>query len=373
MLLAEKSSGIFSFQEKETYYKELIKKILGSALFKSDNNFNFDEEQLEDLKWKQVNDTPSKLRCATKIIEIQIEKYALDLTTQHDCALKLSKILDVAIELTDKDCIDPTFPCALLETVVDCLDIAEIKILMDCVKTKNYFKMISLVTNAGKGQILVRMLNHLLKRVPKYTEAEFRGQIAEFFFLLFKMYDRSGINLKGDFNTSIVLEYEKFEFESQEKVEINTLDNNEILSEEQSDIKLEIQANNNEMGNDNTRLEANTIDDSLPNNDDLKINTENVELKLDEITLDPILDSVKDDFQQNQDVLMADSNAEILESQSSKKLKRFHNLSYETKNLYQEFWGLQSYFKDPPKAFENKNSSKIFKVILLICWQLYGE
>lgn len=56
----------------------------------------------------------------------------------------------------------------------------------------------------GKGLVLLRMCNILLRRLSKETDTEFCGCILMFLANIFPLCERSGVNLRGDFNNDMI-------------------------------------------------------------------------------------------------------------------------------------------------------------------------
>lgn len=61
-----------------------------------------------------------------------------------------------------------------------------------------------MVPGKGKGLILLRMCNELLRRLSKETSTVFCGRILMFLANSFPLGERSGVNLRGDFNTDMI-------------------------------------------------------------------------------------------------------------------------------------------------------------------------
>lgn len=54
--------------------------------------------------------------------------------------------------------------------------------------------------NRGKGLIILRLCNELLRRASKSVDARFCGRILFFLSRVFPLTERSAVNLKGNFN-----------------------------------------------------------------------------------------------------------------------------------------------------------------------------
>jgi THO complex subunit 1 len=63
--------------------------------------------------------------------------------------------------------------------------------------------------NRGKGLILLRFCNESLKRLSKSGYMELCGRIMTFLSLAYPLTERSGVNLKGEFNTENTTVYDE--------------------------------------------------------------------------------------------------------------------------------------------------------------------
>lgn len=62
----------------------------------------------------------------------------------------------------------------------------------------------NMVPGKGKGLVLLRMCNELLRRLSKEINTVFCGRILMFLANSFPLGERSGVNLRGDFNTNAI-------------------------------------------------------------------------------------------------------------------------------------------------------------------------
>lgn len=63
----------------------------------------------------------------------------------------------------------------------------------------------------GKGPILLRTTNELKRRLSRETDAAFIGQIMIFISLLLPPWERSGVNLRGNYNVESITKYDEGE------------------------------------------------------------------------------------------------------------------------------------------------------------------
>lgn len=117
-------------------------------------------------------------------------------------------MLDLSIYLSSKDLLDDVCVFQMLELLLETHTVAR------CKQIFQYFgKRIQLLTRdilptKGKGLILLRMLNELLKRLSVNTDATFCGEIRMIMALVYPLTERSGVNLRGEFNLENVTRFE---------------------------------------------------------------------------------------------------------------------------------------------------------------------
>lgn len=61
----------------------------------------------------------------------------------------------------------------------------------------------------GKGPILLRTTNELKRRLSRETDAAFIGKIMIFISLLLPPWERSGVNLRGNYNIESITKHEE--------------------------------------------------------------------------------------------------------------------------------------------------------------------
>lgn len=95
----------------------------------------------------------------------------------------------------------------------------------------------------GKGPLLLKLLNELLRRLPKSksTDVIFSGRILMFLSSVFPLAEKSGVNLRGNFNTGKGTTFEVVKSElKEEKIEEGAMEVDKVdSSKEDEDSKLE--------------------------------------------------------------------------------------------------------------------------------------
>jgi THO complex subunit 1 len=77
----------------------------------------------------------------------------------------------------------------------------------------------------GKGPLLLRLLNELLRRLPKSKQEHviFSGRILMFLSSVFPLGEKSGVNLRGNFNVGKATVFEEADNKAveEEKMEVD--------------------------------------------------------------------------------------------------------------------------------------------------------
>ncbi|EMR11306.1 hypothetical protein PNEG_00335 [Pneumocystis murina B123] len=118
---------------------------------------------------------------------------------------KFYSILDISIIGQQNDILDDMLPFVLIEDLMDMQTVAECNKLFDFLNSR----ISSLIENGingtkGKGLVLLRLCNELLRRLSKTKNSLFSGNISMFLSYIFPLRERSGLNLRGDFHVENV-------------------------------------------------------------------------------------------------------------------------------------------------------------------------
>lgn len=128
-------------------------------------------------------------------------------TTKSTSIVLLGTLLDIITVLVRAGRVDNTLPLILVE------ELFEIQTIGWCHKFWPY--MISrertltsnLTGTRAPGTTLIRLCNSLLRRLSKNQNAQFSGEIAIFLARAFPLNEKSGLNIRGSFNTENVTFY----------------------------------------------------------------------------------------------------------------------------------------------------------------------
>ncbi|KAI7906379.1 THO complex subunit 1 transcription elongation factor-domain-containing protein [Cokeromyces recurvatus] len=145
-------------------------------------------------------------RNATELVFRRTLFFIVRLEENEERYQQIFDCLDIVLYCSgnDVDLIDNVVPLTLLE------ELCEVHTTIGCEKIFNYIEhrkdkiTVDMVPGKGKGLILLRMCNELLRRLSKETSTVFCGRILMFLANSFPLGERSGVNLRGDFNTDMV-------------------------------------------------------------------------------------------------------------------------------------------------------------------------
>ncbi|PWN49812.1 hypothetical protein IE53DRAFT_316971 [Violaceomyces palustris] len=110
--------------------------------------------------------------------------------------------LDVAVSLQLAGVLDPALPLSIIEELLEASTIGQCSEVFDYVESRVWQMTINMSPVKGKGLVLLRLCNELLKRLSKPSKPHtiFAGRILSLLAAVFPLGERSGVNLKGDFN-----------------------------------------------------------------------------------------------------------------------------------------------------------------------------
>jgi len=95
-----------------------------------------------------------------------------------------------------------------MEEFVDCTVIEIGKLIFEYMQSRSARLVQDFNPTRGKGPILLRTTNELKRRLSRETDAAFIGRIMIFISLLLPPWERSGVNLRGNYNVESITKYE---------------------------------------------------------------------------------------------------------------------------------------------------------------------
>lgn len=110
--------------------------------------------------------------------------------------------LDIVLALSLHDLIDPNLPLSLVEELIESHPVSTSSKFFGYIESRVESLTIDLHPTRGKGLVLLRTCNELLRRLSKPSQQHtvFAGRILSLLAKVFPLGERSGVNLRGDFN-----------------------------------------------------------------------------------------------------------------------------------------------------------------------------
>ncbi|KAJ2743236.1 hypothetical protein GGI20_003894 [Coemansia sp. BCRC 34301] len=117
---------------------------------------------------------------------------------------RMAGLVDIAAELSDSGTTDATLVFLLLEEAMDMVSVAVACELFGHVERRAHILRRNMSATGGKGIVMLKMCNSLLRRIPHATMSEFAGRVQLFVANSFALSERSGVNLRGDIAAAVV-------------------------------------------------------------------------------------------------------------------------------------------------------------------------
>ncbi|KAJ2774769.1 hypothetical protein IWQ56_000434 [Coemansia nantahalensis] len=111
-------------------------------------------------------------------------------------------VVDIATLLSDSGRADASFAFTLLEEAMDMVGAGVASEIFAHMERRAAVLRRGISATGGKGIVMLRMCNGLLRRIPQSTQSEFAGRVQVFVANSFPLSERSGVNLRGDFDRS---------------------------------------------------------------------------------------------------------------------------------------------------------------------------
>ncbi|KAJ1964780.1 hypothetical protein IWQ62_002836 [Dispira parvispora] len=120
---------------------------------------------------------------------------------------RLERFLDVVLACEKTGLCDPSFPFLLVEHFCETQTLDAVVRLFDYLERRKQIFSRDMVATRGKGLVLLRLCNELLRRTSLTQHATFAGRVLILLASVFPLSDRSGVNLRGDFHVENTTEY----------------------------------------------------------------------------------------------------------------------------------------------------------------------
>ncbi|KAJ2674302.1 hypothetical protein IWW42_001802 [Coemansia sp. RSA 1085] len=188
----------------QTAYHQLIEQtvcnVVSSQLMLLDS---MDVARMEQATAKLTLEITQNQKTNQRDIEYAFHIYIFDLAQQLSTADptvldRLTAAIDIATLLSDNGTTDSSFVFLLLEEMMDMVSIEMAQKIFGHVERRSSILRQGMTATGGKGIVMLRMCNNLLRRIPQATMSEFAGRVQ--LFNSFALSERSGVNLRGDFD-----------------------------------------------------------------------------------------------------------------------------------------------------------------------------
>lgn len=137
------------------------------------------------------------------LLECAAKEILYDIAIEQQSGTRFSSfcnLLDLALVLTELELTDVTLPFILIEDLFDSQTIDSCQQLFEYLESRVERLTTEMEGTKGKGPVLLRLCNELLRRLSKAEDTIFCGRILIFLSKSFILGERSGVNLRGEFN-----------------------------------------------------------------------------------------------------------------------------------------------------------------------------
>ncbi|KAG4095243.1 hypothetical protein H8356DRAFT_1687632 [Neocallimastix lanati (nom. inval.)] len=161
------------------------------------------------------------------LLDLTFKKLIMEIITPIEKNfIKIYNCLDLALYCTEIGYADPSLPFTLIEDILEVVIIDESEKIFDYLEERVDRLTVNMLPTKGKGLILLRFCNELLRRVSKTENTVLCGKILMFLASVFPLTERSGVNLRGDFDTENITN-----FENEDLININDINSSEHFYE----------------------------------------------------------------------------------------------------------------------------------------------
>ncbi|GAA5992179.1 hypothetical protein JCM10908_001807 [Rhodotorula pacifica] len=141
----------------------------------------------------------AKQAALVRSLEIVVEQAAED-DKQHPG--HLADMLDVVLAAAEDGYIDETVPLTMLAGLLELRPVSECESILGYIESRISRLTLGMEYQRGRGPILLRLLNDLLRRLPRSQSHSviLSGRILMLLSWVYPLNEKSGVNLRGNFN-----------------------------------------------------------------------------------------------------------------------------------------------------------------------------
>ncbi|KAH0615000.1 uncharacterized protein H6S33_000636 [Morchella sextelata] len=208
-LLASGTSTLGGIDSFVSCLKQILSTIEKSSLEPPLGEPDFDAELLGQIKpatqpVDELYKSSLEIACKTILYELATK----DTSVSNETLVAFGNLLDLALVFAELEISEPGLPLALIEELFDSQTIPSCELLFQYLESRIERVTAGIEGSKGKGLILLRLLNELLRRLSKTEDTIFCGRILIFLSKSFPIGEKSGVNLRGEFNTQNVTVYD---------------------------------------------------------------------------------------------------------------------------------------------------------------------
>ncbi|GAA5869362.1 hypothetical protein JCM3774_004214 [Rhodotorula dairenensis] len=146
-------------------------------------------------KWQ----TEANQAALTRSLEVVVEESAENDKVQ---AGHLADVLDIVLSAAEDGYIDDTVPLTVLAGLLELRPVSECESVLEYIETRISRLTLGMEYQRGRGPILLRLLNDLLRRLPRSQSHSviLSGRILMLLSWVYPLNEKSGVNLRGNFN-----------------------------------------------------------------------------------------------------------------------------------------------------------------------------
>ncbi|KAJ2559318.1 hypothetical protein EV175_000405, partial [Coemansia sp. RSA 1933] len=111
-------------------------------------------------------------------------------------------LFDITCVLSDNGTVDASLAFNIVEETMDMVSIVVAQEIFSHLESRAPLLRRNITATSGKGTVLLKMCNDLLRRIPHSTMSQFAGRVQTFVANSFTLSERAGVNFRGDFDQS---------------------------------------------------------------------------------------------------------------------------------------------------------------------------
>ncbi|PLW23180.1 hypothetical protein PCASD_14830 [Puccinia coronata f. sp. avenae] len=248
--------------------------------------------------------------------------------SNHDEPYTLYHLLDLALAFIDHGLAVPELALGCIEEILETATVPQAQFIFGYLESRVQKLTMDMLPDRGKGLIFLRMQNNLLRRLSKSLHTVFCGRILCFLSFVFPIAEKSGVNLRGAFNSGNITKFDQFT--TFLPTNTDEIERGDSSSSSKDPEKMALQTDAAQM----THPPVNTITAEIK-----QPVTQIEEIKQ---PVNPV-EEVKKPITPIEEAKQPDDSARAKASKSAADKREF----------YTRFWSLQGLLSNPPELFKS--------------------